>query len=113
MSSRVGTAMPANPSTAWSSSAVGLTMSIQTALCGSAARSGEAIFFSEESEGTNTENMENSRTRHEQQEQAGDPTQQDLARFWQALHDRPPRICGGSMATTRLRFGEMIPLAQK
>jgi hypothetical protein len=29
------------------------------------------------------------------QEQAGDPTQQDLARFWQALHDRPPRICGG------------------
>src|ERR1700722_2735479 len=60
MSSRVGTAIPASPSTAWSSSAVGLTMSIQTALCGSAARSGEAIFFSEESEGTNTENMEDS-----------------------------------------------------
>src|ERR1700733_13084344 len=110
MSSRVGTAMPASPSTAWSSSAVGLTMSIQTALCGSAARSGETIFFSEESEGTITENMENSRTR---KEQAGDPTQQDLARFWQALHDRPPRICGGPMATTRLRFGEAIPLAQK
>src|ERR1019366_1842069 len=83
MSSRVGTAMPASPSTAWSSSAVGLTMSIQTALCGSAARSGEAIFFREESEGTNTENMENS----------GKGTrvyQQDLARFWQALHDRRP-----------------------
>jgi hypothetical protein len=35
-------------------------MSIQTALCGSAARSGEVIFFSEEPEGTNTENMKNS-----------------------------------------------------
>ena len=57
MSSLVGTAMPASPSTAWSSSAVGLIMSIQTAVSGNALRSTEVAFFSEESEGTNTENM--------------------------------------------------------
>ena len=41
-----------------------------------------ATFFSEESEGTKTENMENSGTG------TATITQQDLARFWQALHDR-------------------------
>jgi hypothetical protein len=81
MSSRVGTAIPASRSTAWSSVAVGLTRSIQTAFSGSAARSGAATFFNEDSAGTNTENMENSGTG-----QVTHPT--DLARFWQALHDK-------------------------
>src|SRR5580700_4952297 len=81
MSSRVGTAIPASPSTAWSSAAVGLTISIQTALSGSAARSTETAFFREDSEGTNTENMGNSGTGRAK------TTQQDLARFWQALRD--------------------------
>src|SRR5471030_2575441 len=82
MSSQVGTAIPASRSTALSSSAVGLTRSIQTALSGSAARSFSAIFFSEDSARTYTDNM-------------GAPelgrrlTQQDLARFWQALDDAP------------------------
>jgi hypothetical protein len=62
MSSRVGTAMPASPSTALSSAAVGLTMSIQTALSGSAARSMAVAFFREDSEGTNTANMKGLRT---------------------------------------------------
>src|SRR3954447_12449261 len=57
MSSRVGTAIPASRSTALSSSDVGLTRSIQTALSGSAARSAATAFFSEKSEGTNTENI--------------------------------------------------------
>src|ERR1700687_1778432 len=82
MSSRVGTAIPASRSTARSSAALGLTRSIQTALSGNLARSSGAAFFSEDSAGTNTDNMEHSATGHAK------PTQQDLARFWQALHDR-------------------------
>src|ERR1700721_1732982 len=80
MSSRVGTAIPESRPTALSSAAVGFTRSIQTALSGSAARSPAAAFFSEVSAGTNTDSM-------------GTPgastraTQQDLPRFWQALHD--------------------------
>jgi hypothetical protein len=62
MSSRVGTAIPANRSTALSSSEVGFTKSIQTAFSGRAARSGEATFFNEKSEGANTDNMGNSET---------------------------------------------------
>ena len=62
MSSRVGTAIPASRSTALSSAAVGFTRSIQTALSGSAVRSAAAAFFREDSEGTNTANMEHSRT---------------------------------------------------
>src|SRR5882757_1881917 len=80
MSSRVGTAIPASRSTALSSAAVGFTRSIQTAPSGSAARSTSATFFSEDSEGTNTDSMEDSGTEYA-------TTQQDLARFWQALHD--------------------------
>src|ERR1700733_9115452 len=56
-------------------------MSIQTAVSGNALRSMEAAFFSEESEGTNPENMGDSGTGR------ATTTQQDLARFWQALHD--------------------------
>ena len=44
---------------------------------------------------------------------AREPTQQDLARFWQALHDRRPGICGGPMAIARRRFGETTAPAQK
>src|SRR5712675_1307089 len=80
MSSRVGTAIPASRSTAWSSSGVGFTRSIQTAFSGNATRSAGATFFSEVSEGTNTDNMKNSGAGYAS-------TQQDLARFWQALHD--------------------------
>jgi len=107
MSSRVGTAIPANPSTAWSSAAVGLNMSIQTALSGRAPA--ESIFLSDESEGTNTENMESSRTGREIQ-------QQDLARFGQELHGgagAPPRICGSPTAGTRLASPKLHPAAQK
>ena len=60
MSSRVGTAIPASRSTAWSSSAVGFTRSIQTAFSGNAARSGTGSFFREDSEGTYTDSMGNS-----------------------------------------------------
>src|SRR5436190_22105325 len=62
MSSRVGTAIPASRSTALSSSAVGLTRSIQTAVSGSEARSTATAFLSEKSEGTKTENILNSGT---------------------------------------------------
>src|SRR5450432_515326 len=79
MSSRVGTAIPASRSTALSSAPVGFTRSIQTALSGSAVRSPTPAFFRENSEGTNTDNIEDSGTGREK------PTQQDLARFWQAL----------------------------
>src|SRR5437868_14985961 len=72
MSSRVGTAIPASRSTALSSAAVGLTRSIQTAVSGSLERSGAATFFSEDSEGTKTANMGDSR-------RARQPTQQHLA----------------------------------
>src|SRR5271165_3270384 len=81
MSSRVGTAIPASRSTALSSAAVGLTRSIHTAFSGSAARSSTTAFFREDSEGMNTENMKNS-------EIGTKLTKADLARFWQALHDR-------------------------
>src|SRR5580658_5878048 len=79
MSSRVGTAIPATPSTARSSAAVGFTRSIQTALSGKAASSGEATFRSEDSDGMNTENMEDPTP-----DRVHAATQQDLARFWQA-----------------------------
>src|SRR5438874_13262316 len=59
MSSRVGTAIPASRSTARSSAAVGLTRSIQIAFSGSVARPSTEAFFSEDSAGRNTENMEN------------------------------------------------------
>src|SRR5262249_29677000 len=61
-SSRAGPAIPASRSTALSSSGVGLRRSIQTALSGSAARSTATAFFSEKSEGTKTENIQNSGT---------------------------------------------------
>src|SRR6267378_1597508 len=80
MSSRVGTAIPASRSTAWSSAGVGFTRSIQTAFSGNATRSAGATFFSEVSEGANTDNMKNSGAGYAS-------TQQDLARFWQALHE--------------------------
>src|SRR5271163_996975 len=89
MSSRVGTAIPASASTAWSSAAVGFTRSIQTALSGSAESSGDASFFKENSEGTNTENMENptpGMTPRLSTTTGHATTQQDLARFWQALY---------------------------
>jgi hypothetical protein len=57
MSSRVGTAIPASRSTARSSSAVGFTMSIQTAFSGKSAVSAKSIFFREDSEATYTDNM--------------------------------------------------------
>src|SRR6185437_15838513 len=57
MSSRVGTAMPASRSTARSSSGVGLTRSTHTAVSGRDARSTEATFFSEASQGTYTESI--------------------------------------------------------
>src|ERR1017187_899089 len=79
MSSRVGTAIPASCSTALSSAVLGFTRSIHTPPSGTAPRSAAATFFSENSQGTNTENME------DLQERA--PTQQDLVRFWQALRD--------------------------
>src|SRR5215475_607055 len=79
MSSRVGTAIPASRSTALSSSAVGLTRSIQTALSGSAARSTATAFLSEKSEGTKTENIHNSGT--------GYLVHNGIARFWQGLDD--------------------------
>src|SRR5215217_7849231 len=78
MSSLVGTAIPASRSTALSSAAVGFTRSIQTALSGSPASS-TATFFSEDTEGTKTASMGDSG-------RAREPTQQELARFWQALH---------------------------
>src|SRR5271169_5671215 len=86
MSSRVGTAIPASRSTALSSAADGLTRSIQTAFSGSASSSVAAAFFSEDSEGTNTESMGNSDWERQ-------INQQDLARFWQAFRDgrRPHR----------------------
>src|ERR1700676_4405084 len=80
MSSRVGTAIPPSRSTALSSTAVGFTRSIQTAFSGSAARSGSATFLSEDSAGTYTDSMEAPGL-------GGRPTQQDLARFWQAPDD--------------------------
>src|ERR1700686_66681 len=84
MSSRVGTAIPASRSTALSSAAVGLTRSIQTAFSGIAERSALAAFFSEVSEGTNTDSMGTPGTGR-----AG-PTQQDKPRPWQAPHG--PRV---------------------
>src|ERR1700730_16298522 len=103
MSSRVGTAIPASRSTAWSSAAVGFTRSIQTALSGSAARSAQTTFFSEASEGTNIDNIKDSGTEP--------TTQQDLARFWQALHDGPmsadPHFA--PLAATRWRPGGADP----
>src|ERR1700761_4207648 len=60
MSSRVGTAIPASRSTALSSAAVGFTRSIQTALSGRCSSSVMVAFFSDDSVGTNTENMQNS-----------------------------------------------------
>src|SRR5579872_307029 len=62
MSSRVGTAIPASRSTALSSAMVGFTRSIQTAFSGSLSRSVTMAFLSEDSLGTNTENMQNSAT---------------------------------------------------
>src|SRR3954463_7945048 len=96
MSSRVGTAIPASRPTALSSAAVGLTRSIQTALSGSLERSGAATFFSEDSEGTKTANMGDSR-------RARQSTQQEFARFWQALHTphSPASPLGGKMAARR------------
>src|SRR5438477_11475899 len=96
MSSRVGTAIPASRSTALSSAAVGLTRSIQTAVSGSLERSGAATFFSEDSEGTKTANMGDSR-------RARQPTQQEFARFWQAVHKphSPASPLGGQMAARR------------
>src|ERR1700681_3671504 len=95
MSSRVGTAMPASRSTALSSAALGLTRSIHTALSGNMVRSVTAVFFRQDSEGTNTENMKGSGVDRP-------INQQGLARFWQAFHDRQtnPRggICGDPMA---------------
>src|SRR5712671_2639164 len=91
MSSRVGTAIPASRSTALSSAAVGFTRSIQTAPSGKTPRSVTAAFFREVSEGTNTENMEDSG-------QDRPLNQQDLARFWQAFHDRPTRFPAGFAA---------------
>src|SRR5882724_4840421 len=88
MSSRVGTAIPASRSTALSSAAVGFTRSIQTAPSGKTSRSVTAAFFREVSEGTNTENMEDSG-------QDRPVNQQDLARFWQAFHDRPTSFRAG------------------
>src|SRR5579864_7121564 len=78
MSSRVGTAIPVNRSTALSSSAVGLTRSIQTAPSGKSFRSPTAAFFSEESEGTNTENMDSSA-------REGQINQRHLAQFSQSF----------------------------
>src|SRR5258708_4579749 len=63
MSSRVGTAIPASRSTAWSSSAVGFTRSIQTAFSGNEAAPATAAFFREASEGTYTDNRGNSEKR--------------------------------------------------
>src|ERR1700694_5323176 len=99
MSSRVGTAIPASRSTALSSAAVGFIRSIQTALSGGAASSASATFFSEDSDGTNTESMCNSGTGTE-------PTQQDLARFWQALHD-------GAVPHLRQRGGGSVVLIRR
>src|SRR6267142_7225878 len=106
MSSRVGTAIPASRSTAWSSAGVGFMRSIQTAFSGSATRSARATFFSEVSEGTYADNMKDSG--------AGDAAyQQDLARFWQALHDghMPAlHICGDRRAATWRWFGAAAAL---
>src|SRR4051794_6825647 len=63
MSSRVGTAIPASRSTAWSSSVVGFTRSIQTAFSGNETASATSTFFREGSEGTYTDNMDNSGNR--------------------------------------------------
>src|SRR5450432_4027778 len=114
MSSRVGTAIPARRSTAWSSAAVGFTRSIQTALSGSAARSAQTTFFSEASEGTNIDNIKDSGTGRINH-------QQNLARFWQALHDGPVffeshlphlrRPCGDQVALVR-RYGRTCPKNQ-
>src|SRR6516164_10093091 len=60
MSSRVGTAIPAHRSTVLSSAWVGLTKSTHTALSGSTARSSMVALLREASEGTNTEDMQNS-----------------------------------------------------
>src|SRR5262245_48250401 len=80
MSSRVGTDMPASRSTALSSSGVGLNRSIQTAFSGSAPISTATAFLTEKSEGTKTENIQNSGT--------DDQKHNGLTRFWQALDDR-------------------------
>ena len=64
----------------------------------SSSRSASTSFFREVSEGKNTDSIEDSR-----------PsiwlTQQDLARFWQALHDRPVNLPSGFAATGWRRRG--------
>src|SRR4030088_1213112 len=97
MSSRVGTAISASRSTALSSAAVGLTRSIHTAFPGNAFTSSAGTFFSEDSEGTNTDNMEDSSPQNI-------PTQQELARFWQAVRDRRGCYCGPSEGTPAAGF---------
>src|ERR1700679_3734840 len=99
MSSRVGTAIPASRSTALSSAAVGLTRSTQTAASGSVAISASASFFSEDSAGTYTDSMQDSGTGRL------NPTQQELARFWQALHDRPFNPLSGFAAARWQQHG--------
>src|ERR1700730_10254416 len=103
MSSRVGTAIPASRSTALSSAAVGFTRSIQTPPSGKTSRSVTAAFFREVSEGTNTENMKDSR-------QDRPANQQDLARFWQAFHDHPTSF-RAPFAARRWQEGGVDPAA--
>ena len=114
MSSRVGTAIPASRSTALSSSGGRLDeVDPDRAFRQRGEIDGDGFLQREVRKGRTPRTWRSSGN----QAAARRTTQQDLARFWQALMtggiNRPVHICGGQMAAAWRRFGGRGRSAQK